>query len=130
MTDFAARARAAMQEQGLSVREAARRLNYDHAFLSRVLNGKQRPSAQLAQGLDDLVGAEGALTTLAATLTSDDRERIARSVAAPSRIDAATVHALADVLAAQRRLEDAVGPAVMLPATVAQLDTVAALARD
>lgn len=130
MTDFAAHARAAMREQGLSMRAAARALNYDHAFLSRVLNGKQRPSTQLAHGLDELIGADGALIALVTTLTDDDRARIAHSVAAPSRIDSGTVQALADVLSAQRRLDDSVGSAVMLPGTVTQLDTVTRLARD
>ncbi|WP_052745655.1 helix-turn-helix transcriptional regulator [Allosalinactinospora lopnorensis] len=66
----------------------------------------------------------------ATVLNEDDRDRIARSVAAPSRIDARTVEALAEVLAAQRRLEDAVGPAAILPAARAQLDTVSGFARE
>jgi tetratricopeptide (TPR) repeat protein len=104
-------------------------MNYDAGYLSRVLAGKQRPSPQLATALDGLLGAEGGLAALAAALNSDDRERIERSVAAPSRLDAGTVRALADVLAAQRRLDDTLGPAPMLPATRAQLATVTALAR-
>lgn len=59
MTDFAARARAALDAQGLSLGAAARELHFDVAYLSRVLNGKQTPSAQLAEGLDSLVGAGG-----------------------------------------------------------------------
>ncbi len=39
----------------MSVRAAARTLNYDPAYLSRVLSGKQRPSAQLIAGLDELL---------------------------------------------------------------------------
>ncbi|OLT30447.1 hypothetical protein BJF83_24830 [Nocardiopsis sp. CNR-923] len=67
MTDFAARARAALDAQGLSLRAAARELHFDVAYLSRVLNGKQTPSAQLAEGLDSLVGAGGSLAALAET---------------------------------------------------------------
>ncbi|MFE0132049.1 helix-turn-helix domain-containing protein [Streptomyces sp. NPDC059037] len=65
MTEFAARARAALAEEGLSMRRAARALNYDTAYVSRVLSGKQQPSAKLAAGLDRLVGAGGALAALA-----------------------------------------------------------------
>lgn len=65
MTDFASRARAALAEKGISIRGAARALNYNPSYLSRVLSGKQLPSPKLAQGLDQLVGAEGALVALA-----------------------------------------------------------------
>ncbi|TGA88443.1 transcriptional regulator [Streptomyces sp. MZ04] len=65
MTEFATRARAALAEKNISIRGAARALNYDGAFVSRVLSGKQRPSAKLARGLDQLVGAEGSLMALA-----------------------------------------------------------------
>ncbi|QIB45463.1 helix-turn-helix domain-containing protein [Streptomyces aureoverticillatus] len=61
MTDFASRARDALADQGISMRQAARALNYDVSYLSRVLKGKQRPSENLRRGLDRLTGAEGAL---------------------------------------------------------------------
>ncbi|MET8689703.1 helix-turn-helix domain-containing protein [Streptomyces sp. NPDC004732] len=64
MTDFAVSARAALTEKGISIRAAARALNYDPAYVSRVLNGRQQPSAKLAQGLDQLSGADGALAAL------------------------------------------------------------------
>ncbi|GHC45149.1 helix-turn-helix domain-containing protein [Streptomyces flavofungini] len=67
MTDFATRARDALADQGISMRQAARTLNYDVAYLSRVLKGKQRPSENLRRGLDRLTGAGGAL--LAASIT-------------------------------------------------------------
>ncbi|MFE7624298.1 hypothetical protein [Streptomyces sp. NPDC057509] len=47
----------------------------------------------------------------------------------PSRLDGRTVEALADVLAAQRRLDDAIGPTAVLPGTQAQADTVRELLR-
>ncbi|MFI1682264.1 multiprotein-bridging factor 1 family protein [Streptomyces sp. NPDC020607] len=65
MSEFAARVRAALAENDLSIRAAARALNYDPAYLSRVLSGRQTPSAKLARGLDRLVGADGALIALA-----------------------------------------------------------------
>lgn len=65
MNEFAARARAALADRGVSIRGAARALNYNPSYVSRVLSGKQLPSEKLAQGLDQLVGAEGALAALA-----------------------------------------------------------------
>lgn len=130
MSEFSIRARAALQARGMSLRAVARELNFDAAYVCRVLNGKQRPSPKLAHDLDRLLGAEGALAELAETLTADDRARLARSIAAPSRTDAATVKALADVLAAQRRLDDVLPAAAMLPATAAQWATVEKLARE
>ncbi|GAB3206199.1 helix-turn-helix transcriptional regulator [Marinactinospora endophytica] len=130
MSDFGARVRAALAERGMSLRAAARAIHYDPAFLSRVLSGRQRPSPQLAQALDDLLGAGGALAGLAATLTPDDRDRIAHGIANPTRIDAATVASLADVLAAQRRLDDSLPAVAMIAATEAQWRTVEQLARN
>ncbi|MFC4564310.1 helix-turn-helix domain-containing protein [Nocardiopsis mangrovi] len=130
MSDFAIRARAALKERGLSLRAAARAVNYDSGYLSRVLSGKRLPSPDLAKAIDTLVGADGALAALAFALTPDDRGRIACGVSLPSRVDSESVAAMAKVLAAQRRLEDAVGPAVMLPGSLAQLSTVSAFARD
>ncbi|WP_170141092.1 hypothetical protein [Allonocardiopsis opalescens] len=48
----------------------------------------------------------------------------------PVRLDGAAVEALAAVLAAQRRLEDAVGPAAVVGPMTAQLDAIAALMRE
>ncbi|MGH3928743.1 MAG: hypothetical protein ACRDTF_02050, partial [Pseudonocardiaceae bacterium] len=56
----------------------------------------------------------------------DDRERLALAADHPRRVDGATVGALADVLAATRRLEDVAGSAAVLPAARRHL----ALARD
>jgi hypothetical protein len=53
--------------------------------------------------------------TAAAPANPEDRERVALAVRHPRRVDAATVGALANVLAAIRRLEDQVGSAAVLP---------------
>ncbi|MCY9786771.1 helix-turn-helix transcriptional regulator [Nocardiopsis sp. EMB25] len=130
MSDFAARARAALAERGISLRAAAKAVPVDPGHLSRVLSGKRPPSPHIAQALDRLVGADGALAELAATLTDDDRGRIAHSLANPTRLDAGTVRALADVLAAQRRLDDTLSATAMLTPTQAQWESVERLARD
>ncbi|MEU8823536.1 helix-turn-helix transcriptional regulator [Streptomyces sp. NPDC048636] len=64
--EFSQRVRDLLRDRGMSVRAVARQLNYDHAYLSRVLSGKQQPSAQLITGLDNLLQANGELATLAA----------------------------------------------------------------
>lgn len=122
--------RTALQGQGLSIRAAARKLNYDHAYLSRVLNNRQAPSPQLAQALDDLLNAEGALTALAATLDDDARDRVRRVLECAGRLDAQTVKSLSDVLAAERRLDDTLGPRALLPGTEREAETVRRLLRD
>ncbi|MFD4262190.1 helix-turn-helix domain-containing protein [Streptomyces sp. NPDC058534] len=66
MDDFRTRVRAALDERRMSMRGAARALNYDVSYLSRVLNGKQPPSLQLAEGLDALLATDGELVALAA----------------------------------------------------------------
>lgn len=65
MDDFRERVRELLAERGLSMRSATKTTHYDIAYLSRVLNGKQLPSLQLAKALDDLLDAKGELVTLA-----------------------------------------------------------------
>ncbi|MGW1789878.1 hypothetical protein ACWCO0_29170 [Streptomyces tubercidicus] len=87
-----------------------------------MLSGKQQPSPKLAGSLDDLLKTGGALA--GTLLDTDDRSRVTRSVANPSRLDAGTVDALAGVLAAYRRLDDTVKPQSVLPATLTQMNEV------
>lgn len=135
MSDLAARVRAALHERGMSISAAARAMNFDKGYVSRVVNGKQRPSAALVTALDNLLGAEGGLIALHTAMDEDDRARVAAVAerdgrSRPMRPDASTVRALSDVLAAQRRLDDTLGPLAMLSPTLVQMDTVVALARD
>ncbi|MFF4529008.1 helix-turn-helix domain-containing protein [Streptomyces sp. NPDC001407] len=127
MSDFADLARRAIRDSGYSMKAAARAMNYDPAYLSRVFSGKQKPSANLAASLDALVGADGALA--ATVLNEDEESRVARSAANPSRLDAGTVDALAGVLAAYRRLDDTVKPESVIPATVTQTKEVTRMLR-
>lgn len=128
MNGFAEVARAALRDSGYSMTAAARAINYDLAYLSRVLNGKQGPSPRLAHALDKLVGAGGTLADVA--LNAEEASRVGHAVARPSRLDAATVTALGDVLAAQRRLEDRIGAGPLSAPTLAQLENVALLAKE
>jgi hypothetical protein len=122
-----------MAERGLGVLALARRVPCDKALISRLVNGKQHPSPKIARQLDNVLGAGGELATLAEqnrprsplrsaeAITPDDGERIMAAARTPQRLDAAVVESLGTVLAAQRRLEDHVGSAVMLEPVTAQV---------
>ncbi|MFD7499923.1 helix-turn-helix domain-containing protein [Streptomyces sp. NPDC059850] len=69
----------------MSIRGAARELVYDHAYLSRVLAGKQLPSPQLAKALDRLLGAGGELVSLAAKMAATE-SRPGCALAAPASV--------------------------------------------
>ncbi|WP_165986326.1 helix-turn-helix transcriptional regulator [Streptomyces sp. YIM 98790] len=126
--DFAFLARRLLAENGYSMRAAAKAMHYDVAFLSRALNGKQRPSRKLAKALDDLVGAQGAL--LGSVPSGDEHERVSRSAAEPSRIDQETVRALGRVLLAYRHLDDTARPETLIPAVMAQARTTMAMLKE
>ncbi|MFI0350635.1 helix-turn-helix domain-containing protein [Actinomadura sp. 9N407] len=136
---FGEKMRALMAERGMSLRRLAAATFYDVGHLSRISRDLKPPSAKLAQELDDALGADGELVTLAVspaprplgtTLTPDDKERVTQVVRRPSRLDVGTLNALATVLAGQRRLEDAVGPTALLGPVTGQLDALVAMLRD
>ncbi|MEU8786625.1 helix-turn-helix transcriptional regulator [Streptomyces sp. NPDC048637] len=127
---FGEHVRAALKAREMSIRGAARALNYDHAVLSRTLNGKQPPSARLAESLDKLLSADGTITALASSLMADEEDRIRYAVARPTRLDGKAVAALADVLAAQRRLDDAIGAVPMIGPTETQLPIITAMLKE
>jgi hypothetical protein len=64
--DFAARMRALMDTRGMGVRALARGIPCDPGLVSRLVNGRQRPSRQVAQRIDDVLEAGGELAALAA----------------------------------------------------------------
>lgn len=110
---------------GHSVRSAARAVHVDHAYISRVLNGRQQPSPSLVEALDALVGAGGALAALASSNDEEQRARVRHSLAKPTALDGAAVEALANVLATQRRADDLLPASALIPA----VDTHAATMR-
>ncbi|ASU79958.1 XRE family transcriptional regulator [Actinopolyspora erythraea] len=119
---------------GLSQPQLARQAHISQSSLSRYESDRQTVDVSMARRLDELLGSDGELTTLAAPtsglLTPDDQQRLARGLERPYRIDAATVTALADMLAAQRKLDDTLGPEPLIPAVMAQMDTVLGLMRQ
>jgi transcriptional regulator with XRE-family HTH domain len=63
-------------------------------------------------------------------LDPDVADRLAQAHRRPQRVDVTTVQALADVLAAQRRAEDALGSAAILAPALAQLTVVEDLVKQ
>lgn len=120
---------------GMSQPQLARRIPISQSSLSRYENDRQAADREVAARLDEAVGAGGALLAMlppdgTETWTADDRDRVAHSVTHPARVDAATVTALADLLAAQRRLDDTLGPRALMHATNAQVAVVTKLLRE
>ncbi|TYK50569.1 transcriptional regulator [Actinomadura decatromicini] len=60
----------------------------------------------------------------------DDEERLVQAIEQPRRVDLVVVRSLAAILAMQRRLDDTVGPAAILPATLAQTKITTDLLRE
>lgn len=149
MSSFAEALSALMDEQGISGNALARKVYCNRSLISRYRSGKQQPSARLAQLCDEALGAEGELVALSekrpsrrAVLTGgllaggvlaiapDTLERLAWAQRHPPQIDAAVVESLADVLAAQRRADDALGSAAVLRPILTQLTAIEDLVKQ
>jgi hypothetical protein len=124
VVDFAGQIRALMEARHLGVRALARLVPCDQALISRLANGKQWPSQEMARRLDEVLEARGQLMTAAArpgALTPDEEERITLAAAEPRRADEQAAESLAVMLAAARHLEDRVGSAAVAPVAAAQM---------
>jgi len=121
VNEFGSEVSRLLSERGMSLRQAARLAHYDASYLSRVISGSKTPSLALATALDEALGSGGALTALAGGgLDPDDAARLTWAARNPRHVDQAAADSLAAVLAAQRRTEDVLGSAAVLPAVRAQ----------
>ena len=113
---------------GMSIRDVARRIFYGKSYVHDLETGRTRPTAEIAQQLDDMLQAGGRLAAMVVdtppVTTPDDEQRIACAVAEPTRLDGTTVRLLAEVLANQRRLDDTLPALLLLPAVIPQWNTV------
>lgn len=94
--------------------------------ISRYERGVRTPSGPTLRALASILGVD--LRELERARAGD--ERIAYAIEHPRRTDTSTLAALTAALAAQRRLEDAVGPAAVLPQARAQLVMAESLAAE
>jgi transcriptional regulator with XRE-family HTH domain len=119
-----ARLRAA---RGLSLRDLAALAHCGKSYLGDLESGRTRPTCAAAGHLDELLGTGGVLAAMVVdappVTTPDDDQRLAHVIEHPTRLDAESVRLLADVLAAQRRLDDALPAPMMLPWSVPQWRT-------
>jgi len=142
---------------GLTQEEAAYRLDVDRTTIGRWESGESEPLPWIRPKLANLLGvtlarleqlllevdtqtdpsaAEGGDRRdldehrHAVPANPEDQERVALAARHPRRVDAATVGALADVLAATRRVEDRIGSAAVLPGVGTNLALVHSLLAD
>jgi transcriptional regulator with XRE-family HTH domain len=66
VSEFGSEVKRLLGERGMSLRQAARLAHFDPSYLSRVINGRQPGSQELAAALDRLLDAGGQLAALAA----------------------------------------------------------------
>ncbi|MFI9628045.1 XRE family transcriptional regulator [Streptomyces sp. NPDC052042] len=108
--DFIGSVREVLSRRGMSIRAAARELSYDHAYLSRVLSGKQEPSLHLADGLRALVRDDARPLALVDQELDDDgyvRSAVAHLLQHTSRFGGAHVaDAVVQVWRAEQRKLD------------------------
>jgi hypothetical protein len=109
----------------------SRRYAMDGNHIGKLERGAvSRPAPHYRAALRAVLGATDAELGFAPLLDPEAAERVARVAADPRRVDAATVEALAAVLASVRRLEDETSAATVVPTIEQQLPLVRALARQ
>jgi transcriptional regulator with XRE-family HTH domain len=118
METFGQGLRRLRKDAGLSQPRLARLVPISQPTLSHYENDNRPVPPDVAERLDELLNAGGELLSLQAPTALHgpdiDRDRLAYVGRDPRRVDAATLEALADVLASTRRLEDMIGSAPVL----------------
>lgn len=130
---FATRLRELRLARELSLRQLASAAYIGKSTLSELENGRTAPSVETAAQLDRALDAGGELAALVSVEPQPEAEhqpRIAYVIQRPTRLDVATVDALAGVLAAHRRLDDTLDAQILLPGAEVQWRTVSQLAHN
>ncbi|MFI2711142.1 helix-turn-helix domain-containing protein [Micromonospora sp. NPDC018662] len=127
---FGAELRRLRMSAGLSLRQLAPLVLSSRGHLHDLETGRRQPTADLAGRLDTALDASGLLSGMRHEIAPADPERLAYVARHPRRVDPVALHALAESLAAHRRLEDALGSTSLLPTVRAQLDMMTTLVVD
>ncbi|GIJ78687.1 hypothetical protein Xph01_31190 [Micromonospora phaseoli] len=128
---FGAELRRLRMSTGLSLRQLAPLVLSSRGHLHDLETGRRRPTVDLVARLDDALVTGGVLSgMLHPSPTPRDPERLAYVAQHPRRVDPATLHTLAELLAAHRRLEDTLGSTPLLPTVRTQLDLIATLVAE
>jgi hypothetical protein len=96
-----------MTTRGVSLRELARRAHCDPSYLSRVLNGRQPVTPQLAGSVDSALGAGGELARIAAAPVRAGR----RDAGSGGAVTGADTEAVREITRAVRGLDNRFGGA-------------------
>jgi transcriptional regulator with XRE-family HTH domain len=129
---FGEQLRRLRQQRGLSIRDLAKLAHHSKSVVWEWESGLKVPTADVTGRLDQLLDGDGVLTAAAGQLApvNGHAERLAHVAAAPRTVDAASVDALAGILANMRRLEDSAGPGPLVAATAGPLKLVETLADE
>jgi transcriptional regulator with XRE-family HTH domain len=65
VSEFGSEVGRLLAERGMSLHQAARATHYDVSYLSKVINGRKPGSRELAEALDKVLDADGALAAMA-----------------------------------------------------------------
>jgi transcriptional regulator with XRE-family HTH domain len=126
---FGAELRRLRERGGFTLRDLAKETLSSRGHLGDLETGRRRPTVGTASRLDQALNAGGQLAAMVreAGPPAEVAERIAYVTRHPRRADSSTLDALADLLGAQRRLEDAAGAAAVIVPVRAQVDLVTGL---
>lgn len=115
-----------------SYRAAGRALNMSHTHVWAMEHGDHIPHPDLVEKLDKALGADGQLIAAyrrGQVLNPDERTRLHLAAENPYRLDPHAVTSLADVLHAQRRLDDAIGAHPLLEPVASYMTRIEAMLR-
>lgn len=110
-----------LRRHGTTVAQFADKCFFDRALVYRVRNGRQQPSARLAQSLDQEFATTAFTALREAHLHADTQ--------AASRVDPVQVAALRRDLNTIRHLDDAIGSAAVRPTARSKLTQVSGMVR-
>lgn len=90
-SEFAEQLRQLRTDRGLSVRDLAGLAHYSKSHIHDLETGRRRPTAAVAQGLDDALGAHGQLAGTMRAATVDDGESEMEAIELARRVSASDV---------------------------------------
>lgn len=124
------------QAAGLSLRAAAAAACVSHTHLWKMEHGEFVPDVKLASLIDEALNGDGHLVAAAryahgtGALDPDQRAQMQYGLKHATRLDSAAVSSLAEVLQAQRRLDDAMGSTPLLAPVASFMSSIETLAID
>ncbi|WP_433138736.1 helix-turn-helix domain-containing protein [Actinomadura nitritigenes] len=136
---FGEKLRALMAERGISQRRLAAQVPCDDGYISKLINGRKRPSREIAERLDGLLGAGGGLAALRPRLPAKRAARVELSaLGLAAAVQAASTHRgpvapeladyFRDQLAGHYRADRYLGPLRLIPTGLAQYELLCELA--